>query len=386
MESITAWFTSIGNKIVAALLSFHMSIGGALVVPVPIKIVTQPAVFIVSSEEYAVMWATDKRGTGGLIVTTDGVEKTFYDSASGSIRSDDTLHVVKVKKAVLDNCDSYKVQSQYVWFSLSYFAIKGKQATSPSYTFRGSAESQETVRALYFTDVHGHKEQALANEKKLLEDAGAQADLLIFAGDITRDWILVQDTFRDEILDLAAQMTGGGFPVIYARGNHETRGQWATEMRKYFPTKTGEMYYTATYGPIHFTVLDSGEDKQDDHAEYAGLADFAAYRAQEKAWLDSLKKEGGGEVQYRVCICHEYDLNSPGLFENWWAPLKDNLEITNFFCGHGHDNKIFKSPNDLTCYEDGGPTIGSLLTFVNGTISAKSAQDGAQVRDFGVLA
>lgn len=45
------------------------------------------------------------------------------------------------------------------------------------------------------------------------------------------------------------------------RGNHENRGAYAQHWLDYFPTPTGETYYTFRRGPAFFIVLDGCEDK-----------------------------------------------------------------------------------------------------------------------------
>jgi len=376
MEQISSWFT---QTLSALLAWFYAATGGAVMLPVPMRISTPPAVMIVSEDEYAVVWATNQKGTGSVVVTKDGAERVFHDAASGTLRTDDSLHVVLMPKAALDCCDSYRVESQYVLFNFGYFAFKGRQAASQEYAFRGWA-GQEEVRALFFTDVHGQRDQALRNATALTQ--AAPADLVVFAGDIPNDGLLTQKQFEDGILSLAASMSGGVVPVLYCRGNHEARGQWATQIGRYFPTKTGEMYYTASYGPISFTVLDTGEDKDDDHPEYAGLADFAAFRARQKAWLDALPMATG--YDYRVCISHMGNLDRAGFFDGWFLPLRDNLGVTHVFCGHGHRNQTWES-NGLRCYEDGGPNTGSLLIFRGGEIYAQSVAMPGEIRDFGKL-
>jgi len=366
------------TQILSALLAwFYAATGGAVPLPMPMRITMPPAVMIVGEDEYAVLWATNRRGTGSVVVTLDGEELVFHDTAGGVLRSDDSLHVARVPKAALDGCDSYRAESQYVLFNFGYFALKGGRAASGEYAFRGYG-GQEEIRALFFTDVHDDRDQALRNAEALTRDA--PADLVIFAGDLCE--LHLQKNFADGILGLAADMSGGVIPVLYCRGNHETRGNWAAQIGRYFPTATGEMYYTAGYGPISFTVLDTGEDKDDDHPEYSGLVDFAAFRAREKAWLDSLTMaEGYG---YRVCVSHMGNLDRAGFFDGWYLPLRENLGITHAFCGHGHNNSTWES-NGLRCYEDGGPATGSLLVFRDGEIYARSVAVPGEIRDFGLL-
>jgi len=376
MEKIFAWFMKALN---ALLAWFYIATGGSVKLPVPIRISTPPAVMLVSEDEYAVLWATNRKGTGSVIVTKDGAETVFHDTASGTLRSDDRLHVVRVPKAALDGCGSYRVESRHILFNFGYFALKGRRTGSKSYAFRGCA-GQKEVRALFFADVHGKQEQALRNAAALTQSA--PADLVILGGDIPNDGLLAQNSFETGILGLAAAMSGGEIPVLYCRGNHETRGRWATRIGRYFPTKTGEMYYTAHFGPISFTVLDTGEDKDDDHPEYFGLADFAAYRSRQEAWLKALTMAPG--YDFRVCVSHMGGLDRESFFGNWFLPLRDNLGITHIFCGHGHSNKIWVS-NGVCCYEDGGPDTGSLLVFGGGGITAQSVASPGEIRDWGDL-
>jgi len=383
METIGAFLGGVIDRVVAWFMALYMAAGGVLLLPVPIKITAPPVVMIVSETQYAVLWATDKRGTGALHVTADGETRTFYDSASGTIRSDDTLHVVRVDKEILDGCDSYSVQSQYALFNFGYFALKGCQTASQAYAFRGYGGGG-TVRALFYTDVHGDRAGALASAAALRAQAEGAPDLVVFAGDIPDDGLLFKKSFIDGILAQAAALSGGEIPVLYARGNHESRGQWGTELRRYFPTDTGELYFTASYGPVSFTVLDTGEDKADDHPEYAGLADFAAYRARQGNWLNGLAMDTSADYEYRVCVCHDTNLAREEFYGNWYTPLRENLGVTHIFCGHGHNNSTWEREG-IRHYENGTAGMGSLLTFTGGEIFAQSATASGTIRDFGKL-
>ena len=60
--------------------------------------------------------------------------------------------------------------------------------------------------------------------------------------------------------------------------------------------KMEEFYYELHMGEYRFIVLDSGEDKNDWHPEYGGLADYAAYREEMADWLDGLENDGSKTV------------------------------------------------------------------------------------------
>jgi len=369
------------NLLTTLLSAFYRLTGGILPLPVRMKITVPPVVMLTGPGEYAVLWATNRRGSGDLVIITGGEEKRYRDAVSGIVRSHDTLHVVRVPKEALDSCGSYRVENRYVAFSFSYFSFQGGKTASKEIAFRGY-QGQDTIHALMLADVHGRRRAALSNAAALREDAGAAPDFLLLAGDISRDYLLRQGMFNREVLGLAAKLSGGGIPCLYCRGNHETRGQWATEMRRYFPTATGELYFIAGYGPISFTVLDTGEDKNDDHPEYAGLADFTPYRARQLDWLNGLEKDNAAPYDYRVVVCHMDNLDN-GMFDNWYAPLRD-LGITHLLCGHTHKNRSY-ARGGIRHYEEGGPKTASWITFRDGELYAKSVIHGGEIKDFGRL-
>ena len=64
---------------------------------------------------------------------------------------------------------------------------------------------------------------------------------------------------------------GSSKPLIFARGNHDTRGSFAREIERYVPIEEGRFYYTRDVGPVHLLIIDTGEDKPDSTQVYARL-------------------------------------------------------------------------------------------------------------------
>ena len=327
--------------------------------PVPNKITTPPAVMLFDENNYTVLWATSRPSTGTLVVITDGKKQLFHDAAAGVIRHNDKLHSVRIAKDILDRCDSYYVQSRAVVYHTGYVALKGQRAKSKHYHFQGY-RGQAAIHALFCTDIHGKQRWAVKNAKALQQQASSAPDFIILGGDIPHDGLHTRRSFTKGVLGLCAKLGGSERPVLYARGNHETRGQWASELMRY----TGNLYFAASYGPISFVVLDSGEDKPDHHPEYSGLADFSTYHAKQFAWLC---KQNPSDLAYRVAICHQHVLD-----ERWYPQLR-RLGISDIFVGHEHNCRSWVHA-DISHYEDGGPNTASWLLFSGGKIVTTSAE------------
>jgi UDP-2,3-diacylglucosamine pyrophosphatase LpxH len=106
-------------------------------------------------------------------------------------------------------------------------------------------------------------------------------------------------------LDTATTYFATAKPFFYIRGNHETRGYAARELKNFFSFEDDKFYYSFDWGPVHFTVLDCGEDKPDNNRYYYGLADYDAYRLKELEWLkEEVKSNSFRNSKYRIIMIH----------------------------------------------------------------------------------
>ncbi len=107
---------------------------------------------------------------------------------------------------------------------------------------------------------------------------------MFFNGDILGH-IEDEPQIIDHVLKPCSDLFAKEIPFIYVRGNHEARGKFARMLPNYLSTPKGSYYYAFDHGPVHFIVMDSGEDKDDTSVEYSGLADFDRYREEQRVWL-----------------------------------------------------------------------------------------------------
>ena len=168
------------------------------------------------------------------------------------------------------------------------------------------------------------------------------ADFIVLLGDL----ISMVETEKDAQLanELAHNITKGEIPVIYARGNHEIKGEYAEVLYKYVGSRNQEYYYTVTLGDddVFAVVLDMGEDHEDDYWEYYGTAQFDIYRARQTEMLEQVLEDGDYEnYQYRMMLCHipVVYVDKNGYFEEFrtqWTTLLNEMDLDIGLSGHKH--------------------------------------------------
>lgn len=333
-----------------------------------IKIIAGPAVFE-CGDSYAVVWATSAKGSGYVLI--DGIK--YWDMHGGVIKTHDCVHTVRISKEKIIG-HKYKVVSQRINFKDAYSAAKGKTVESAWIDFGGAAPSDD-INILSVSDVHDMAEQMYEAVKHI----NTRPDYIVMLGDIS-SVMIEKKRYICGILEHAGNLSGGMIPVAYIRGNHETRGEFASQMINYLPTSTGEFYYTFDFGLLSAVVIDSGEDKTDDHEEYSGLVDFSDYREQEYNWLCSLKEEDF-KGKYLIAFSHAPKLENH-FGKNWVEPLK-NLGMQLIVGGHHHTSEFINSapPVYVECGKLGktGKFGAALITLHENTIKLKTVTNNGEI-------
>jgi predicted phosphodiesterase len=189
-----------------------------------------------------------------------------------------------------------------------YWPGKGVSVQSEPLAFTTWDTRRAAVTFVSVSDTH--EDAARIAELMKVVDWPA-TDFLVQTGDAFNDGP------RESVVGKWLQPLFGGMtvprPLIYARGNHDTRGTIARELFDYVPTREGRFYYTRDVGPVHLLVVDNGEDKPDRTNVYAGLNDMTAYRNEELAWFKNHMKTSAraAEAPFRVVLMHQPN----------WAPM-----------------------------------------------------------------
>ncbi len=237
----------------------------------------------------------------GSFPTYGSVVRTARPSRHGLIDADTTLHQVLIEGLEPGQEYRYRAFSKQVVELKPYEVTFGASVVSEVYSFTTLDRAKESFSFAVLSDIHEDAERLDAKLRAISWDA---VDLMFYTGDSIHYYEDDAQIF-DGFLDVSVDNFAGETPLVLVRGNHETRGKYARALYDFFPTTSGEYYYSFNHGPVHFVVLDSGEDKEDAHPVYAGLVDFDEYRRQQAEWLAAdLGSAAAQEATFVVALFH----------------------------------------------------------------------------------
>lgn len=306
-----------------------------------------PSVFVIE-KEYEILVNTK---TNGICWVEVGGEK-YYEDTSGVLSSEKNHTKIRVPQGALNEAKKYAVVFRETINRKGYFSLMGEPQTV-EFNFK-PLEKTENIHIYHIADVHYGFETAA----KAARYFGDDTDLFLVNGDIgeveTAENYLETSAFVGEI-------SKGEIPVLFARGNHDTRGHLAEKYTEYFPSNGQKTYFTFEIGCLKGVVLDLGEDKRDEHYDeqypnpwvYGGVNAFHQYRQKELQWLKKVELEEDGKITFAMShICPvQASVRAGSDFDierECYQAMSDELERLNIrfmICGHIH-NAYLLQPND----------------------------------------
>ncbi len=328
-----------------------------------IRIVHGPYLQNVYQTEATIVWLSDKPSVGWVeLAPDDGTNfyaeqrSKFYDTKIG-VKRTDSLHVVRLTGLTPGVTYRYRVFSKEVLSHTNTFVQYGKVASTDVYrekplTFKTLEENKKDVSFVVLNDVHGRHDVITP----LLKYADYQnRDMIFFNGDMISIVNKGEDFFTgfmDECIGLFAKNKS----PYYVRGNHETRGKFATHFQDYFNPRQSHLYGAMHMGPVYIIMLDTGEDKPDDDIEYSGITDYDQYRTEQAEWLKTLKDDPLYKAaKYRIVIAHmpttdgRNEWHGPVDCVKKFTPILNDMNIDLMICGHLHRD-MYCEPNSRIKY------------------------------------
>ena len=292
---------------------------------------TYGAVVYAVEDDYQIVFSTSDSAAAWVEIGGE----FYYDLYAGSMKSWDKVHKVTVPQSVLDAAGGYTVCAKQMIYRGPFGGYTG-ETISQSYTFR-PVDSADGLEYFALSDVH----EAVEAATRAAASRREELDFIVLLGDL----VSMVETEADCQLanELAHGITGGEIPVVYARGNHEIKGEYAEDFYKYVGSKDQEYYYWVTLGrDVFMVVLDLGEDHEDDWWEYYGTAQFDLYRQKQTEFLQEILEDGDYEnYRYRMALCHiplQY-VDKHGYFEAFrkeWTALLNEIDVDICLSGHKH--------------------------------------------------
>ena len=285
------------------------------------------AVVYAVEDDYQIVFSTSDNSIAWVEI---GGER-YYDLYAGSMKSADLVHKITVPQTVLDEAKAYSIHAKQMIYRGPFGGYTGPEI-SESYTFR-PVNTADGLDYFALSDVHEAVDAAASA-------AQVKFDFIVLIGDL----VSMVETEKDAQLanELAHKITSGQVPVIYARGNHEIKGEYAEDLHKYVGARGQVYYYTATLGQdVFVVVLDMGEDHEDDWWEYYGTAQFDLYRQEQTEFLEELVAKGEyQDYRYRLALCHIPIQHVDNKFESFkvsWTRLLNEMDIDMCLSGHKHE-------------------------------------------------
>ncbi len=304
-----------------------------------------PYIQNLNSEGVTIIWSTNKPAVPGVYLSSsNGTRKFIQNSHDGLIDGGDLIHKVRIEGLEPGNTYNYEINSVQILKFQAYRIYYGDTLTGKPISFRTFPLSSENVNFTVINDVHNDSKKLASYLKK---GNAPEQDFYFFNGDMV-NFFQKRDELFEGFIDTAAAYFAMSRPFFFVRGNHETRGLLARELKNYFDFKDNRYYHSFTYGPVHFIILDSGEDKPDDNKYYYGLADYDAYRLEELEWLkkEIISKEFRN-AKYRVVIIHMPIIKQDDQWHGMqfladnYGPVLHKAGIDLMISGHLHRGPVF---------------------------------------------
>ena len=340
----------------------------------------------VDATEATVVWEADKPSVGWVELAPDdgtsfySYERPKYFDCTNGVKNTSKLHCVKLHGLLPGTTYRYRIYSKEVLshngFLVNYDArvAANNVFTAKPFEFKTLDPSKQETSFLIMNDIHGR-----ADVIPTLLDKGKykEKDLIFFNGDMISISNSSEDFFRG-FMDTCTVIFAHEKSPYYSRGNHETRGEFATHFQEYFSPRVPHLYFTLRQGPVYFIILDTGEDKPDSDIEYSGIVDYDGYRSEQAEWLKTLKDDPLFQsATYRVAISHMPTTEGK---EHWhgetdclrkFTPELNAMDIDVLLCGHYHLDKYYE-PGTTVQYP-------VLLNSSEGVITATADNSGLHV-------
>ena len=311
------------------------------------SIVYGPWVTEAREDRMTICWMSEKPGMA-YVELSDGTQ--IWETFAGR-RIFQRLHSVRIEGLEPGTELCYRVCGQDL--------VDDSNARNPRFgdIYEGSWQrvrtfdsSAATCRFSVFNDIH----MQLDEYRDLASQVDSAAtDFLFLNGDIVTAGNYVADTLVRYELEPLGTLTAG-IPVLFARGNHEGRGNNPMLVADVFPnTDPAPFYYTFRHGPVAFIVFDAGETSRKRSILYSGDEVYKDYLEEQIRWASKAMQDPlFSSAPVKIALIHVPMIDHPN---------KDDYHLQRWLNGHfisllddaGIDLMINADHHEFMYYEPG---------------------------------
>lgn len=325
---------------------------------------TKPYLQCPTPTSMTIMWMTAKPCYSWVEYGKKGQrDKKAHHLTNGMVEAYERLNKIRLEGLTPGTTYSYQVKSKEITEFQPYKLTYGETIESDVLTFTTPASNPKEVSWLVLNDIH---DRPASFAPLVALNKGEHFDYLFLNGDMF-DYQTDEQQIVDHLLTPLGDTFSSTTPFIFVRGNHETRGKFRMHLHEYFDTPEHRNYFQYTWGPVHFTVLDTGEDKEDTAPVYAGIVDFDNYRSQQAEWLKQVVKSPAfRNARFRVVMMHiphyhSGDWHGPMDCRKKFGPIFEQAKIDLLISGHTHKFGVHEAQTDHSypIVIGGGPKDGN---------------------------
>lgn len=323
---------------------------------------TFPYLQNLTSNSVDIMFITNNKAYSWVEFGEKDLTQKAHAVSDGFVTSYNRINCIRLSNLRPNTEYKYKVASKEIIQFEPYELKYGTKIRSDEFTFKTPKLDEDKVKCIIFNDIH---DRPYSFGDLLKVNKGRPFDFALMNGDVF-DFEEDEAQVIRNLLAPCANLFAKNKPFIMLRGNHETRGKFRGELKNYFSYPTNEYFYSFKKGPVHFTLLDTGEDKPDEAEVYAGIVDFDAFRERQALWFEKeMQKPESINAKYRVVFMHippyhSGDWHGTMHCRKVFSPLFEKYKVDLVIAGHTHRYGVHPPNNEHTypIVIGGGPKKG----------------------------
>lgn len=318
------------------------------------RVACGPWIQAAGETEFTVVWETNVPCISWVEVAPDDGTHFYvterpkhYESWHGR-RPVTTLHNVRIKGLQRGTAYRYRIFQQALLLDEGNKRMIFGEAYGNNFNFTKIEFKAKTLdtsrpksRFTMINDIHANDSLFRQLTKDVVKNKN---NFVIFNGDMLSQ-IESSQQIVDGYMKSASELFSPFTPIFAVRGNHEHRGSASYDYMRWFPTSTGQSYYTFRDGPVFYIALDCGEDKPDSDIRYYGLSLTDQLREEQTEWLKQvITTDEFKSAPVKIVILHIPPYSKGrvwhGMYEiiRLFMPILNSAGIDLMLSGHLHSH------------------------------------------------